>query len=780
MVRRTAHALWLVLLAWLSNACGSALPKEVAVEAAPARGTIEALPGGSALAMKRPTPGVALLSLWFDVGARDAAVPQLAAAAAFWAADKVSAQARVLAEGSELYLTCETAREPVASCAARLVKALELAGPSETEAVTLRERVRSARALLARDDRHAAEQLALSALLGANLRGLLPLGDEHDDAAISAAAVKSFVAHHYTAARALLVGLGEVEQRDLERALRSVKRREPGAARARQALALSSGVRVEVADSGQIALALPAAGLEQAASLCQRFREIHGDASARISLLHGLTIAHLTLPAGNEPFARLQSAVFDLRRLFLEPAQRAPTPAPDTLEELARGVGERWIARGGSTRGETQALGVGLLVRRDERAPANDDELLSKALSRAESAVLAGTKNSAGSFHGALNEGGGRLKSDNGASIAIVRRSGEPWFSAVLRIEGGSELDAPTGHGRAALLATLLADGCGVAQGRPLDLQLSTLEARLSPLVDAEGLGVMISAPRERALPALDLLLRCALRPAFQARSLEDARARVLQSLWNDEALLLQATLGQLLSPAAPGLVAPWGTPAGVGKIELAELRRLHAQRAQAANISVWVTGDIEPRVTAEFVARRLAYLPAKEPSALVTQASAGPEVVAALIGDARLRVIVGVHSASGRRGQLGAGVFASAFAEALARRVGGASFAAGNSARGHSFAGVALTLRDEQIESTKPHAEAALRELAERPDAPYRNALIKAQAARNKALSSARGAATSAFSGYDPGALDFTAELALIRKLAREQPSFFVLRPRL
>jgi hypothetical protein len=346
-------------------------------------------------------------------------------------------------------------------------------------------------------------------------------------------------------------------------------------------------------------------------------------------------------------------------------------------------------------------------------------------------------------------------------------------------MEGGSELDAPTGHGRAALLATLLADGCGVAQGRALDLQLTALEARLAPLVDAEGLGVMVSAPRERALPALDLLLRCALRPAFQARSLEDARARVLQSLWNDDGLLLQAALGQLLSPAAPGLVAPWGTPAGVGKVELVELKRLHAQRSQAPNISVSVTGDVAPRETAEFVARRLAYLPAREPPESSTQASAGPEVIAALVGDSRLRVIVGVRSASGTRGQLGAQVFAGELAEALARRVGGASFAAGNSARGHSFAGVALTLRDEQIESTKPHAEAALRELRDRPDALYKNALIKAQAARNKALSSARGAALFAFAGHPARSLDFAAELALMRKLAREQPSFFVLRPR-
>jgi hypothetical protein len=274
-------------------------------------------------------------------------------------------------------------------------------------------------------------------------------------------------------------------------------------------------------------------------------------------------------------------------------------------------------------------------------------------------------------------------------------------------------------------------------------------------------------------------LLRCALRPAFQARSLEDARARVLSSLWNDETLLLQAALGQLLAPAAPGLVAPWGTPAGIGKVELAELKRLHTQRAQAPNLSVTVTGDVAPRETAAFVARRLAYLPAKELPELAAQASSGPEILAALVGDTRLRVIVGVRSASGRRGQLGAEVFATEFAEALARRVGGVSFAAGNCARGHAFAGVALTLHDEQIEATKPHAEAALRELRERPDAPFRNALIKAQAERNKTLSSARGAAVSTFLGQQTNALDFASELALIRKLAREQPSFFVLRPR-
>jgi hypothetical protein len=537
-------------------------------------------------------------------------------------------------------------------------------------------------------------------------------------------------------------------------------------------------VQVAVADSALIALTLPTAGLEQAASLCQRFREIHGDARAHISLLHGLALAHLTLPAGGEPFARLQSAVFDLRRLFLEASERPLIPPPDTLEELARSVGERWIARGTSAR-ESSALGVGLSIRRDERTPVSDDEALGKARARAESAIAAGDKNSRGSVRGALNAQGGRVQSENGARIEIVRRPGEAWFSAAVRLQGGSELDAPTGHGRAALLATLLADGCGIAQGRSLDFSLSQLDAHLSPLVDAEGVGVLLSAPRERALAALDLLLRCALRPAFQARSLEDARARLLQSLWNEDALLLQAALGQLLSPAAPGLVAPWGTPAGVGKVELAELKRLHAQRVLPGNLSVALIGDVPARESAEFVARRVSYLPAKEPADVAAQAGPGPEVVAALVGDARLRVIVGVHSASGRRGQLGAEVFASELADALLRRVGGTGFAAGNSTRGHSFAGVALTLRDEQIESTKPHAEAALRELRERADAAYRNALIKAQAARSKTLSSARGAAQLWFSGHSTEQIEFAEELALIRKLAKEAPSFFVLRPR-
>ncbi len=769
---------WLGSCVWLSAACGASLPREIAVEPPPARGEIEALRPGSALALKRPTKGVALLSLWIDAGARDAQVAQLATAAAFYAADKVAGSARILAEGTELRLLCELAREPLTSCATRLLKALALPAPSAPEMVKVRERIRAARALAARDDAQAAEQYALSALLGEGARPLYPLGDERGDGSLEGAAVHNFLARFYTPDHALLVGLGEVEQRELQRALASSKRRGPPAARTRSALKTESGLRVEIGESAQIALALPTGSLEQAASLCQRFREIHGDASARISLLHGLVLAHLTLPAGSEPYARMQSAVFDLRRLFLEPTTQAPLPPPDTLEELARAVGERWIARGAAPQAGP-ALGVGFVIRRDERTPTSDEETLGKARARAESAIEAGTKNSAGEVRGELGAEGGRVESENGARIEILRRPGEAWFAAAVRFEGGSELDAPNGHGRAALLATLLSDGCGVAQGRSLDLSLASVGARLIPLVDAEGLGVALTAPRERAFQALDLLLRCALRPAFQARSLEDARARTLQALWNDDALLLQAALGQLLSPAAPGLVAPWGTPAGISRVELTELKRQHALRALGPNLSVLLIGDVPPRESAAFVARRLSYLPAKEPPELSAQAGSGPEVVAALVGDARLRVIVGVHVAGGKRGQLGAEVFAAAFAEALARRVGGVSFATGHSARGHSFAGVALTLRDDQIEGTKPHASAALRELSERADAPYRNALIKLQAQHSQALSSARGTAQRWFRGQRAEPLDFAAELAVIRKLAKEAPSFFVLRPR-
>lgn len=775
--RVSAQTLALGVVLGLTS-CRSALPAGVPAEAAPSASAVDVVPAGSALAVRRPTRGVALLSLWIDAGARDVSPPQVATVAAWWAATRAGAEARVLPDGTELRLLCNKQREAVAACAARLLQTLAVEAPSEAQLVALRERLRAARQL-ANGEARRAQALALIGLLGDAAAALSPLGAEGDDTKLTAATIGQFLARHYARSRSVLLGLGDVTNDELEAGRAPSQSAGQVSARASRALVLGAGqLQVELGQTNQIGLVVPSNNVQEAASLCERFRHIHPLASAGISSLRGGTLAHLDLPGGEQPFARLQAAVFDVQRLRLEQAALVPSPPPDTLDAMARQIGEQWVARGSVRAADRDVVGVGLVLARDEHAVESGDAALAKARERAVQAVEAGKKNSAGTTHGAGDDEHARVSSENGAQIEVVRRRGDGWFSAAIRFDGGSALDPPMGHGRAAVLATLMADGCAFSSERTLDLKLTTMQAKLTPLVDSAGVGVLISAPMQHAEQALDTLLRCAVRPTFSARNVEDARARLLKSLWGRESTLLHASLARALSPAAPGRVAPWGSPEGLAKVEVNELKRLHTQRAVGHGVSVWVVADRPPQELSGFVARRLSHLPSTLASEAESQLGPYGEIDGVLVASTQLRVVVGVRSAAGEPTSDAAQVFAEALRAALEKRVGQGLWSWGQSAPSLSVAGVALSVREDELDALQAHTQAALREIGSRPEASFQDALDGVWLTRSVQLASSRGWVEAAFHGRNEMKANSKLDIATIRKLAAEKPTYFVLRP--
>ena len=472
--RPTKHTLALVVLvAVMLAACRSAWSAGVPAEAAPSSSQVDVAPAGSSLAVRRPSAGVALLSLWIDAGSRDANPAQVATAAAWWAADQVGAEARVLPDGTELRLLCSHRLEGVAACARRLLSALTVEAPNEAQLSALRDRLRSARRSAANDEARQALTLALAGLLGDVAAGLSPLGRDEQDVSVSAATVGHFIGQNYAASRAILLGLGDLTKSELQGAWPSARRPAAVAARASRTLSPSaSELRVALGKSNQIALVVPTASVPEAASLCERFRHIHPQTTANISSLRGATLAHLHLPGGELPFARLQAAVFDVRRLQGEPGDFVASPPPDTLEEMARQMGEQWIARGPAAVGARAALGVGLILAHDEHAVDTGDGVLAKGRGRALAAIEAGTKNSSGATRGESSQERALVTSDNGARIEVLRRRGDGWFSAAIRFAGGSALDSAHGAWKGR--------GAGYLDGRRLRLQQRAL-ARSTP-----------------------------------------------------------------------------------------------------------------------------------------------------------------------------------------------------------------------------------------------------------------------------------------------------------
>lgn len=760
--------------------CRSTLPENARTEPIPAAGSLGLLPAGAVVAVRRPTPGVALLSLWIDAGSRDATPPQLATISAWTVAERSGVEARVLPDGTELRLVCDTRREGgAARCAKRLVGAWEAGAPAEHQLVALRERLRSARVHAASDDVRLAQSLSLQALFGNDAEGLFPLGRAEQDAQVTSEAVRLFIAKHYAPSRSLLVGLGDVDKGELERVARGSNRNASVGVRAQRGAAkVSEGLRVELGASNQLSLAVPVSNPTRATEILSAFRLTHPHAVGAVTSIRGAVLLHLTLAGGDTPFARLQSAVFDLLRLDIEHSKGPPSPTPDSLAEMARLLGETWVARGPVEAG-LRGLAVGVVLRRDERATNGEDAALAAARERAQQAIAEAKANSAGAVSGEIDATVARVKSVRGARIEVVRRAGDPWFAAAVRMAGGSALDPPLAHGRAALLASLMADGCGFSSERALDVFLARMGAHLTPLVDADGFGVAIRAPMAHAEEALDALLRCAVRPSFASRAVEDARARLLQALWNSQELGLQASLARALSPAAPGRVAPWGTPSGVANVEASELKRMHAQRSAAPNVSVWAVADREPKAVAQLIARRVAHLPpSAEESPQVPLATAA-EVDGAFVSDGGLRVVLGVATKANATSTVASQVFADALLRALAKRLGNGVWSRGGGSLHGAWAGVALALTEDQLDGLAAHTQEALRELQTRPDAQYSAEIERLTTEKSVGLSSAREWVESRFLGQRDAEMKMSFELGLIRSLAAEKPSYFVLRPR-
>ena len=276
--------LWCFLVA-----CSGAKPRVEIARPAPAPAAIERLAAGSTLVVARPTPGVARMSLWIDAGSRDGVPTQLAAASAYWAEQHSGASARVLPDGTELSLLCDTRTRGVEVCVEQLARAFVLPIPSAAEAERLRARLRQGRARAAADSTHEADELAFSALFGEQAASLFPFGREADDGRIDGPAVQRFAADFYQPARALLIAAGDVNEGDVARAFAKATSRARGVAkpRATDPLSSRSAVRVGSGNQGWLSFALACPSSEAAAAVGFRIQRLYPQASARVSNVRG-------------------------------------------------------------------------------------------------------------------------------------------------------------------------------------------------------------------------------------------------------------------------------------------------------------------------------------------------------------------------------------------------------------------------------------------------------------------------------------------------------------
>jgi hypothetical protein len=758
-----------LLLSLGAMGCRASVPLPP-TEPPPAPSQVARLRGGSSVVVRRPTPETALLGLWLDVGSLDASSPAVAVAAARWLA-RSAGEARVYPTAIEIRALCDVHTESAASCARRLTGALSRPPPSPDEAVELRAELTALRTHWLADEGNAAEWQAFAALIGRDSEG--PFGAAAHDDAVTVEAVRAFAALELRPEHALLVGAGELAADDLASFLRGTGEERP--ARALGAVA-RPGVRVRAGASAAVALAMAVPSAEVGGALARALHERFPFVRARASRQRGLSVLHVRFALRTPSEGAFVEVLSTLRALAAEHGTLRAQPAPETLEGIVQGVGEEWANRAAPNPLPIPwPVGVGVVAApRGVADPAAElartETEVARWVERAESLAAPRLRTGEG-------ERGAELVLDNGARIAIERRPGDRWFAAALQLAGGAARDPAGRHGRAALLAASLISGCG-SSARGLDSELEALGIRLRPVVDGDAFGLVVTAQRSEARPALELLLRCGLRGNLSSASIEEARARLLAGDGRNPRRALEASWAALLAPTAPGALAPLGCAQGVETLSAPEVLRAHAESMSAAGVKLWLAGDLGDDELASFAARRMSSLREGAHAAPPVLGSPSP-IEGSVGGDAPLTVIVGLRTSASEPSGLAGEVFASALAELLGARVGEPIATFGRIAAGVAASGVALRVREDALAELSAASKEVLRDLAARRDDTWERALSARWTAHSAAFSSASGAVESALTGRRARPRSLDAELAILKRLSTEEPAFAVLRPR-
>ena len=237
----------------------------------------------------------------------------------------------------------------------------------------------------------------------------------------------------------------------------------------------------------------------------------------------------------------------------------------------------------------------------------------SSALHSLTQAYRQGIASAAPSLTGPLNDAQGNVRLANGARITARYREGTH-FGLSLRLRGGSALDPPTQHGRAALLSAVLVQGC--SEAKPPQAAALRLGVRPRHWVEPDGLGVSVSAPATHFAEVVEDLLDCWLHPDTRPQALQAARLWLRQRQGRSHrAADNRAAAAALAAPAAPGLWAPLGHAAGAAAVGEREARTQLELALRGERLQVGLVGPHNPEAVLPRIARRLALLPRGKPA---------------------------------------------------------------------------------------------------------------------------------------------------------------------
>lgn len=679
--------------------------------------------------LPRATPDVLWVALYIDAGSRDAEVPETATLSAWLAAKHAGGDvtATVFPDVTELSVPC--AADALSQCVELLVQALTARAPEASDLAAARTQLRdSQRRALAADPRLPLDALAMEALLGRAATGFFPLGSVETDLVAAGEAVASFLRRHYGPERALLIAAGDIGPNELMRAATQAVHAAPAAQQARAARSLVPRERPELAVTfdDQPGAALAIAGPDEK-SLRDVTRKL-SDSLAEEQPQLGLTghvfaarsgaIALLRLTATDHQRA-LQRASRALARMQREPPPALPPEVqPDDLRSSARALGlefggQRDAGVGAqATPASPNALHFGAALALEagpDGGPADSARRAQREQQRRERAQAWFNETIAQAdpaLHGDIDRYVAAVQLDNGAHIDVQYTQTDS-VAVAIRIGGGAGAanDPPSVHGKAALLATLTSMYCAGMSPELLHERFAQLGATLTPRVNAESYGLLLRVPQAHFEEATELALRCLRAPSRDPAHLIEAGVRLQQRLRSDDQrLAMRARAAELISPTAPGPLAPWGDPNRVPNLHPPELARTLRENQRGARWAIGVVGPIDVQRSTHWLARRIADL-APEPDPVPPHwdepATSLPEELPRS-RDRQGPTLIAVWAANGDYdGTLGAQLFARALAAVLGALPGvEVLWREADSYKQTHFAALALRIRPDLLPS--------------------------------------------------------------------------------
>lgn len=191
-----------------------------------------------------------------------------------------------------------------------------------------------------------------------------------------------------------------------------------------------------------------------------------------------------------------------------------------------------------------------------------------------------------------------RVRTPGGLEAWLVQDHQNPIITVRFAFRGGSALDPVGKEGLAEMVSSLLDEGAGDLDSQAFNRRLEDMAASVRFDAGTDVFGGRLQTLTESHVPAFDLLRQALTTPRFDDAPLARVRGQFLSQLRReaeDASSIGRKAMTKILFPAHPYGRVGTTTPASLGAITVADLRRFMGERLARSNLVIGVVGDIRP-----------------------------------------------------------------------------------------------------------------------------------------------------------------------------------------